>query len=670
MKKLIALGPFLLLMLLAAEAHAVVRTINGYVRYENFRPHNTNAFYNNAIAARQPVTVRVVGGAVLSPPTLITDVNGYYCIVVDVPASGTLRLEVASSNSAAVFTSNPAAWTADVAIPAGTGAIDLSRTVSKADGAVRLNVLHNLGKAKAFADARRDDDDEIIQVKVAQPVSDTRYDETTGTIRLTNQNDPACSTANCNCSSYGLTTCGRDNAWEDVTIVHEYGHHLEYVISGDPMPMVATGNPCVGDSLMQTWHEGFPTYLGGVVGGGDGMYLNTALFHLEWALWCPSIGQFFPSFPIGQTSEEAVWSALYDAHDKGGDDELSLPGLDGELVFKIFDNELGAISTPTIHHFHDALVARNPYPNSHRDLDSVFAGNRVLQHTSPHAFADYAVQTINTSPSNIYRSTTVNLTTQLGNISSFGYDWTTTVPAEVRLDNTVVATFNVSAASGTWVGSASFVIPSNASFGSHSVSVRLPGVSVGSSFHESNTANNALSKTITVKGVCGDGICGGETCNTCEEDCGECEWIPPSCFVAGTPITMADGSTKPIEAVRVGDTVLSYDEATGALAPGSVQATMEHPDSTRLVVVNSTLVTTPEHPFWVDGRWVAAGQLRVGDALLTAASAQASPMLVPASVHSLEARSDSTTTYNFTVGRYHDYFAGGVLVHNKKPVDP
>ena len=35
--------------------------------------------------------------------------------------------------------------------------------------------------------------------------------------------------------------------------------------------------------------------------------------------------------------------------------------------------------------------------------------------------------------------------------------------------------------------------------------------------------------------------------------------IPPKCFVAGTPITMGDGTTKSIELVEVGDEIHNYD---------------------------------------------------------------------------------------------------------------
>ena len=41
--------------------------------------------------------------------------------------------------------------------------------------------------------------------------------------------------------------------------------------------------------------------------------------------------------------------------------------------------------------------------------------------------------------------------------------------------------------------------------------------------------------------------------------------IPPICFVAGTPITMGDGTTKAIELIEVGDEIKNYDFDTKRL---------------------------------------------------------------------------------------------------------
>ncbi len=127
------------------------------------------------------------------------------------------------------------------------------------------------------------------------------------------------------------------------------------------------------------------------------------------------------------------------------------------------------------------------------------------------------------------------------------------------------------------------------------------------------------------------------------------------CFGAGTMITMADGSKKPIEQIEVGDRVLSYDENEKELVSGEVTKTFVHPKTDHLVVVNGSLVTTANHPFWSQGKWVAAEELAVG-----------SPLFDGASVNAIEMRDGTATTYNFTVAEYHDYFAGGYLVHNKK----
>ena len=64
------------------------------------------------------------------------------------------------------------------------------------------------------------------------------------------------------------------------------------------------------------------------------------------------------------------------------------------------------------------------------------------------------------------------------------------------------------------------------------------------------------------------------------------------CFLAGSPIAMADGSTKPIESILPGDFVLSYD-AGGALVPGRVTRTFRN-EVAHLLDVHG-LKVTPGH---------------------------------------------------------------------------
>ena len=141
------------------------------------------------------------------------------------------------------------------------------------------------------------------------------------------------------------------------------------------------------------------------------------------------------------------------------------------------------------------------------------------------------------------------------------------------------------------------------------------------------------------------------------------------CFAAGTPVHTNHGDV-PIEKVHVGEEVEARDSATGreeyepvtSLVPG-------HPD--RLVEVRvagerQPLRASVGHPFWVErddataGTWIAAGQLRLGDRLLTMKGEwRAITAITPVT--------GEVTVYNFTVAKDHDYFVGetGFLVHNE-----
>jgi hypothetical protein len=141
------------------------------------------------------------------------------------------------------------------------------------------------------------------------------------------------------------------------------------------------------------------------------------------------------------------------------------------------------------------------------------------------------------------------------------------------------------------------------------------------------------------------------------------------CFVAGTPITMADGSLRPIERIAPGDRVLTFDTRRQELTAGVVTRTFVHPDSDNLVAVNENLIATGNHPFYSAGDWVRADALTPGSALLTAIDADPTSAIRleagPDNVRSLAQRDGTATTYNFEVAVHHAYFAGGILVHNK-----
>ncbi|WP_367129360.1 Hint domain-containing protein [Saccharothrix sp. HUAS TT1] len=93
-------------------------------------------------------------------------------------------------------------------------------------------------------------------------------------------------------------------------------------------------------------------------------------------------------------------------------------------------------------------------------------------------------------------------------------------------------------------------------------------------------------------------------------------------FVGTTLVLMADGSTKPIAEVGIGDKIKATDPATGDTADRDVVATIVHTDKddmTRLTVAaqdgsTCTVDATSWHPVWVDaeGRFVNIGDLKEG----------------------------------------------------------
>ena len=126
---------------------------------------------------------------------------------------------------------------------------------------------------------------------------------------------------------------------------------------------------------------------------------------------------------------------------------------------------------------------------------------------------------------------------------------------------------------------------------------------------------------------------------------------------------MGDGTTKPIEQVKVGDTVLSKNEQTGEIAAKRVTNVSVRADIwTRKLSFEggAVLETTDEHPLYVGGRgFVKAKEVGIGTSIVTRAGP--SVQLVSA------VAGQAQTVYNFEVEDYHTYFVGQgeVWVHNQ-----
>ncbi|MBE1580960.1 polymorphic toxin-type HINT domain-containing protein [Amycolatopsis roodepoortensis] len=138
-------------------------------------------------------------------------------------------------------------------------------------------------------------------------------------------------------------------------------------------------------------------------------------------------------------------------------------------------------------------------------------------------------------------------------------------------------------------------------------------------------------------------------------------------FVPGTQVLMSDGTTKPIEQVKLNDQVQATDPETGETTARKVVSTIVGEGQKYLVEISvaggAPIVATDGHPFWAPDlrKWVPAEQLTVGSWLQTSSGTWAQvtavrSFAVVASVHNLTV--DDLHTYSVLAG------AIAVLVHN------
>lgn len=161
------------------------------------------------------------------------------------------------------------------------------------------------------------------------------------------------------------------------------------------------------------------------------------------------------------------------------------------------------------------------------------------------------------------------------------------------------------------------------------------------------------------KGVPDTGLIPGYTTHQCtfEKVCRGAPCPPHhSCLPAETGILMADGSTKAIAEIKVGDSILSFkrNAPLAAPQPAKVKALMQT-DERDLVWINELRIT-PGHPFLLtSGKVVSAKAVKVGDTLVGLSGETVQ-------VTKVGPVAEKTKVYNFSLDDADGYIAGGLRV--------
>jgi len=146
-------------------------------------------------------------------------------------------------------------------------------------------------------------------------------------------------------------------------------------------------------------------------------------------------------------------------------------------------------------------------------------------------------------------------------------------------------------------------------------------------------------------------------------------FTPPCCFIAGTEITLANGDSKNIEDIIVGDEVIGWKDGERS---NSIVSELKPTilGDRNLYNINDLKITfTDEHPFLTKDGWKSIkpdngteyGLLVIGDEV----NYQGDWIVINELNEVQEDNNYNTPVYNFTVKDIHSYIADGIIVHNK-----
>ncbi|MFA5025916.1 MAG: MG2 domain-containing protein [Candidatus Shapirobacteria bacterium] len=131
------------------------------------------------------------------------------------------------------------------------------------------------------------------------------------------------------------------------------------------------------------------------------------------------------------------------------------------------------------------------------------------------------------------------------------------------------------------------------------------------------------------------------------------------CFLAGTKVLMADNSEKPIEEVKIGDSILTRLSSNSSKMVKTKVTGLHEEKTAGYLIINHQLKVTDNHLILINRKWLPARTIKIGDELIGKDGNKIE-------VRSLEYLNLPERVYNLTTNIYHTYFADGIYVHNEK----
>jgi len=148
-------------------------------------------------------------------------------------------------------------------------------------------------------------------------------------------------------------------------------------------------------------------------------------------------------------------------------------------------------------------------------------------------------------------------------------------------------------------------------------------------------------------------------------DMNELNTIPP-CLVEGTPMILADGTEIPIEMVKPGTELRTFNVEKGETDKAEVTWVQEPREVEKYLRIKASdgnvIGITEEHPIFImsdekNGEFIEAGKVQVGQKFLN----KDNELVEIVDIKTVE---EKVKVYNATIDKFHNYFGAGMLCHN------